>query len=643
MNIKTLMLTAFLFLMAVLSAQPDIELHEYQQKYPNVQTVSPIIEVVLHVEMDDGELKLYQDRRKEVFYLQEEAGHMKDVSIGFSSFSEITDLNPVIFLPGKKSYKKVKVKEFKTSDDASAGIFHDDSKSINFTYPGLHMGCKTLLQYSRIIKDPYFLNKVYLAWFQPIEQMRFKAIVDDGIEMGFIVKNEPEGVSYSEVNEDGKTIYTWEVSNVKQLKTESKSPHISYYTHHIIPYVKSYVSNGNRKEMLNDVAGLFNWYNGFVKNINVEKDDPVIRAIVDSIITGDEPEIEKVRKVFYWTQDNVKYIAYEVGMGGFVPREASYVCSNRYGDCKDMASTIIQLLDYAGIKGYYTWLGTNDIPYKYDEVPTPVTDNHMIATYIDGQGVKYYLDATGRYTPFGVPSPSIQGKQALIKTGENEFEIAEVPIVPANQNKFKDSVTISLSGPEITGHAVTTLGGYYKSEFEYVTDDLDDKVRKQLFKAYLNLGNNKFLLDDFEESNGYPNQGPLAIKYNFSIRDYAMQNGDELYINMNLKDILTGEKIDKKRETPIQNEYLSSYECSIILDIPEGYELDYFPEPVNIKNKYFNFKSNYKYENNRLTYHMVTEMDYLNLSNKDDFKIWNEGNGQALRASKEVIILKLKK
>ncbi len=70
-------------------------------------------------------------------------------------------------------------------------------------------------------------------------------------------------------------------------------------------------------------------------------------------------------------------------MRGLIPHPASYVCEKRYGDCKDMANLIVSMLHMAGVNNaYHTWIGTRDLPFKYTEFPTPIVDNHMIATYV---------------------------------------------------------------------------------------------------------------------------------------------------------------------------------------------------------------------------------------------------------------------
>ena len=127
----------------------------------------------------------------------------------------------------------------------------------------------------------------------------------------------------------------------------------------------------------------------------------------------------KARNIYKWVQQNIKYVAFENGMEGFIPREANLVCSRRYGDCKDMASIMTAMLQHAGVTAYFVWIGTRSLPYEYSQVPLPIADNHMIsAIKLDTSFI--FLDGTDSHCVFGTPPEHIQGKDALIAITEKK-------------------------------------------------------------------------------------------------------------------------------------------------------------------------------------------------------------------------------
>jgi transglutaminase-like putative cysteine protease len=150
---------------------------------------------------------------------------------------------------------------------------------------------------------------------------------------------------------------------------------------HIIPIITSYKIKDKEAKLLNDVSGLYNWYYSMVKDINQQPTDKALVTLVDEITKDNKTDLEKVRSIYYWTQQNIKYIAFEYALGGFIPREANDVFNKKYGDCKDNSSILYEMLKVAGLKGHLTWIGTREIPYSYTDVPTPIVDNHMILSY----------------------------------------------------------------------------------------------------------------------------------------------------------------------------------------------------------------------------------------------------------------------
>jgi hypothetical protein len=630
----------FLFVSVVAWAQPDTDLKKYQDKYPGIQMVVLQDIEELHIENQKGKLIIYETYYTKRQYLTKDAGLFRERQLSFSSFSNYENIEASTFVPNGTKYKKIKTKEFSESDDLESSVFHDDSKIITFSYQGLQIGAQSELSYKRNITDPHFLGRGFLQGSFPVEHQIYRVIVDQGIEMGFTqYQIDRDFVSYQKREEKGKIIYEWIVKDAPVIKSEKWAPSVTYFTPQVLPRVKSYPSNGETKNVFRDVGDLFSWYETLVDTLNADKKNPMIQSIVDSIIEGSTNDLDRVKRVFEWTQENIKYVAYEEGLGGFIPRSAASVCTNRFGDCKDMSSTITQLLDYAGIESHLTWIGTNTIPFTYDEVPTPSVDNHMIAAYIDKDNNHYFMDATGRYMPFGLPSSFIQGKQALIRLEKGKYELYTIPVVSPETNLLSDSIFATIKDGVFTGNAVSSFGGYYKQSLEYKLEDLTEDEKSKFLKSYLVKGNNKFLPENFVEKYPYPNNRPLEVNYNFTIGDYAMINDNEVYINLNLTNYFSGDKLKKDRETPFQFKYIAQFNSVVEFTIPNEYVLDYVPESIDIENELMSFHSNYKVNGNKIIYSMTSYKKKLNYS-VSDVPLWNKSINIINKSQKNVVILK---
>ena len=109
-----------------------------------------------------------------------------------------------------------------------------------------------------------------------------------------------------------------------------------------------------------------------------------------------------------------------------------------------MANLITRLGQIAKLPVYRTWIGTRDIPFQFSEFPAPYCANHMIATYL-GEKDTIFLDATGRFYPFGMPTSMIQGKEGLIGISETEFILKKVPVQETKINIEHDSIILNLA------------------------------------------------------------------------------------------------------------------------------------------------------------------------------------------------------
>jgi hypothetical protein len=592
------------------------------------------------VQLVKGKLQVYETYYSKRQYLTKDAPMFREKQLAFSSFSYYEDIVATALIPTGSKYKKVKTKDFTISDDMESSVFHDDSKIISFSFKGLQAGAQTELSYKRVVKDPHFLGRAVLQDGFPVENQIYRVIVDAGVKVLFTEYHiEQDYISFQKREEKGQTIYEWTVIDAPVIKSEKWSPPITYYTPQVLPRIASYQKDGKEEYILRDVNDLFNWYEDFLDSVNTDVDNPLIHNIVDSIVVDSPTDLEKVKRIFEWTQENIKYVAYEAGLGGFIPRSATTVCTNRYGDCKDMSSTITQLLTYAGIKSHITWIGTSDIPFNYEELPTPSVDNHMIATYIDTDGKHYFMDATGRYMQFGMPSSDIQEQEALIRLEPGKFELYTVPKVAPEVNIIFDSIHATIEDGNFIGEATSTFGGYYKQNIQYKIEDLTTDEKSKFYKAYLKKGNNKFLPENFVEKYPYPSPKPLEVTYNFTIGDYVMSNEDELYVNLNLTDYFSGDKLKSDRTTPFQFKFIALYSNVIEFNVPEGYEIDYVPKPISITNDLMAYESTYKIEGNKILYISKSHKKKLNYV-VADIPLWNKSINQINKSQKNVVILK---
>jgi hypothetical protein len=526
----------------------------------------------------------------------------------------------------------------------SGPSFYDDVKSVNFYYSGLEAGSITELSYKKSIKNPRFLGAYFLGDYFPVENYKLKIIANKNIGLEFkTMYSDSANISFEQTTKGNKNIYEWTLKNIKSYPHGKNSKGFKFIIPQIIPLINYYHIDGDTTFVLNSTKDLYQWYVSLTSDLNKEPCDNNLKLLVDSLTSTCGTDLEKVKNIYYWAQQNIKYIAFEDGLGGFIPRNANEVYQKKYGDCKDNSSILKQMLNEAGIEGHLTWIGTRSIPYKYDEIYSPIVDNHMILTYFDNE-TPYFLDATGRYQGIDVPTSFIQGKEALISIDKDTYKIITVPIVKSEINSVSDTIEISIADNIIKGKGSITFNGYDKINLFYDLEQMKtENDYLEYFKNKLEIGNNNFLLDSTYESNKYDYDKAYKINYYFSLRNYHNKIGDNIYINLNInqKDV-ESIKLNPPFKTDIDytHRYLGVYNFK--LKIPENYEIESLPKDYEIENSLCDIKINYKLENGVVNYYHSLKTKHITLSIAQQHQM-HQILEEVQQNYNEVVVLKLKK
>jgi transglutaminase-like putative cysteine protease len=635
---KSSLIAVFLFVVTSLNAQYSTEFLKYSKLHPEDARIRLQQETVITIEATKEGLEINQEFLEEDLYLNEAATYNSKNRLNFSAFFELNEIEASSFSFENNEYVEKKVDKFTEKDELNTS-FYDDTKSLNYVYPNLKKGSKSILKYSQKIKNPRFLMPFYFGEYYPIKKNKITIIADKGVNLEFRKFNiSDDKIKFTKEEKRKQTIYTWELHNQEKYEHEAYTPSFKTILPHIVPIITSYKVKKETKKVLGEISDLYDWYYSLVENVNIEPVNQELVTLVAKITADKKTDLEKVKAIYYWTQKNIKYIAFEYALGGFIPRESNEVFRKKYGDCKDNSSILFRMLEIAGVKGNLTWIGTRSIPYTYEEVPTPVVDNHMILSY-ENNGRTYYLDATGRYIKFGIPTSFIQGKEALVSYGK-DFKIKKVPVIAAKENAIIDITNIKIENGSVFGTSKTSISGYPKIDvFNDLENENTQTKLKQFYNRMFEKGNNKFLVSSFKEANKYHYDNDFIVDYDFEIKNYSKKLGNEIYINLNLNKDLSYYKTDRKRENAIEYDYKRYFKYTTNLEIPKGYKVDYLPEAVKVSNEFLTCEITYLVEGNKVIYNQTIELNFLILSLEQQKEV-NKLIKKIERNYKEIVVLK---
>ena len=386
--------------------------------------------------------------------------------------------------------------------------------------------------------------------------------------------------------------------------------------------------------LLTSVNDLYNWYSGLIRQLKPKPE--VLQPVVAQVTKDKKTDEEKIKAIYYWVQDNIRYIAFEDGVAAFKPDEAQHVFEKKYGDCKGMANLTREMLRLAGYDARLTWIGTRRILYEQD-VPSIAIYNHMICTVILN-GKKYFLDPTEKYMPFGENALRIQNRPVMIEDG-NRFILDRVTSSDLNRDGDIRNIDLALNGEALEGKYSITLKGEAKKNFLYTYHYTRSEKRKEFMEGFVTNGNDKIKMADMQLSDPAERGGALDVVSNTVFKSAVSSFNKEHYIDIDPFKTFKDWEIKDTRQGDVDFGEKVNTKLSVTLTLPKGYSVSHLPENINISNPGFSFSINYKHAGDKVIYTREIRIPE-GLIPRKSFGNWNDAINQLKKAYENQIVLK---
>ncbi len=496
----------------------------------------------------------------------------------YDSESEIKNFS-IKYRNGKAPYFHVTDEFYKDHD-----LFYNDARvkhmSVDFPVQGYSYNYEMEKKYN----DVKYLTSLYFNDEFPVIKKQIVVAVPDWLEAELKEFNfDGRNIIKSKVRDEksGITTFTYTMENVAAVFEEENSPGRTYLYPHILVITKSYKYKDKQTALFGSTADLYKWYKSLVDMMS--EDTNRLKDKVTELTATAKSDEEKIKNIYYWVQDNIRYIAFEDGIAGFKPDESNHVYEKRYGDCKGMANLTAKMLKIAGFDARLTWIGTKHIAYDYTS-PSLAVDNHMICTLFHN-GKKYYLDGTEKYNSFGEYAERIQNKEVMIENGD-KYIIEKIPSAVCEQNKEIYTASLTISDEKLNGTCSRSSIGESRSRFLHTYNNFESDRKGQALERYLSRYDKNIAVHDIQTSDLKNRDQKLTLDYNISVANKVSAFDDEIYIDLEfMNEFKNLEFTDRK--TDYEFDYKSNYESNVSLEIPDGYSVKKIPENLKIA------KSNY--------------------------------------------------
>jgi hypothetical protein len=517
------------------------------------------------------------------------------------------------------------------------GLFYDDSKFCTVSLKLKERGEVWDVSSIKKIHDLKYLTSVYFSEQLPVQEKKISFVVPNDITLEIKEFNlEQFSLTKTEKTEAGQKLIEYTVKDLAGLEKNSFDRGMQFNQPHLLILVKSILVGDKKVNVLSTPQDLYTWYSSLTNQLKPNRD--VLAPTVKELIKGKATDEEKVKAIYYWVQDNIRYIAFEDGIAAFKPDEAHAVFEKRYGDCKGMANLMKEMLIVAGYDARLTWIGTRRIMYD-QTIPSLAVNNHMICTLLLN-GKKYFLDATEKYIPFGQNAQRILDRPVMIEDGD-KFIADKITESEKNRDVDFRNIKASIQGDDLQGKYVINLKGEAKKNFLYEYNYTKSDRKDDFMDKFISYGNKKVKTSNLKLPDLKERSGPLDLECDLIYAGAVSSFDNEYYIDIdpakNFKDWF----IEDTRQSDIDFGERIYKKTSVELLIPKGFMVAHLPEKISISEPEFSFNINYKQAGNNIIYTKELKIPE-GIIDKNAFSRWNKAVKQLAKAYENQIILKSK-
>jgi hypothetical protein len=361
-----------------------------------------------------------------------------------------------------------------------------------------------------------------------------------------------------------------------------------------------------------------------------------------------------------FVQRDIRYVAIELGIGGWQPHPAAEIFAHKYGDCKDKATLMMAMLREIGIDSYYVSINTSrgsvtrETPANLGfnhvilamKVPNEAPDSSLFATMAHPKlGKILFFDPTNEWTPFGQIGGYLQANYGLLVTPDGG-QLLELPKQPATMNSIKRvaKLTMDATGKLQGDVEETRVGDRAWSARGRLLTTTKDVDRIKTIENLLSNSLSNFRITKASVMNLTKTELPFGFNYTFEVDNYAKTAGDLLLMRPRVLGTKSSGILETKeaRLFPIEFEGPLRDIDEFEITLPSGYEVEELPPPVDAEFSFASYHSKSVSKGSVVTYNRTFEVKELSVpvSKADELKQFyriiasDERNAAVIRPSK---------
>jgi hypothetical protein len=483
-------------------------------------------------------------------------------------------------------------------------------------------------------EQPMVLQNIWMLQDEiPGRELHYSLQIPAGWEYKASWINYPE----AKPAQAGPNQWEWVITDVKGIRKEEEMPPIVGVAGQMV--ISFFPPGGAALGGFANWSEMGKWYSNLT-NARREPSADITRQVA-ALTASSTTQIEKMKVLAQFVQHDIRYVAIELGIGGWQPHPAADVFTHHYGDCKDKATLLSSMLKQIGVESFYVVINTRrgsvtpQTPATVGvfnhaivaiQLPPNISDSSLIAKVQHPRyGTLLYFDPTNELTPFGEIGGYLQQNYGLLVTSEGG-ELVELPTQPRAMNGIARAGKLTLDGSGgLRGEVNETRTGDRASAERWrlrtITKSSDRiKPIEDLLAGSLSL----FRITQASIINLDATSLPFGFHYTFEVGSYAKNMGGLLLVRPRVLGVKTSGILETKepRQFPIEFGGLSHDTDTFDIAIPSGYVVDDLPPPADADYTFASYHAKTEVQGNLIHYSRTFEVKELSVpvSRAEDLK-----------------------
>jgi transglutaminase-like putative cysteine protease len=471
---------------------------------------------------------------------------------------------------------------------------------------------------------PYVIQDIWSFQREdvPVREARYTLQLPSGWEYKAVWLNHAEVAPASVSGQ-----WQWVVTNVKAIKPETAMPPWGGVAGQMV--VSLIPSGGSANKGFESWSDMARWQDGL--NRGRRTATPEIKQRVADLTKASATPLDKMRALAQSVQKDVRYVAIQLGIGGWQPHPAADVFTHKYGDCKDKATLLSSMLQEIGVPSFYVSINTTRSAVT-PQTPAIRWFNHVILAVrlpdnvIDPSlravldhpklGRLLFFDPTDEWTPFGSLRGELQANYGLLVTDDGG-ELIKLPLLPAGLSGVVRTakLTLSPSGTLSGDFFEQRNGDYGTQQRAYLKSVPKDADRIKFLESLISHSLTTFQITKASLENLNQTDQPFGYRYSLTAQNYAKTAGNLLLVRPRVVGSNSSDLLETKEPRKYPVEFGGPWKNSdtIEIAIPAGYEVDDLPPPVNADYSFASYHSKTEASGNTLKYTRTFEVKELSV------------------------------